>query len=506
MRKLKLVTLLLVFVFALAACTSTSPALTSVMVENMKLNQASYEAQSTFKLKTNILELLDDEFVPEEVVVLLNVLEEGFVLDMKQQDLENAYIKFGLNNAKPLQDAGLWPADKAPELELYALDGGEKVYFKTSTEDQFFYLDAADEYAYVQPNINEMNNVILDAVSDYLKQYDLKLRDVKNKGKVQVTTPGGTQTANHIQVNLNLKDIKDFISYTLGNLAEYDKLDTFVQTYYNMILQAYPVEDPDFTLTEEELAQAVKEIKAELLMAKQELDKIDLDAEIEELGFKPELKLELNFYVSDKAELIKDEMKLGLSVTELSSSETFELQMEAANLYWNTKGNVKLPAFDQQNAYNLNLMIEQNDVEEFEKINEDSVLRSLIESAVFPRTGSFKIGSTEAEINDEYVTLKTAPYSENGVMLVPVSALADILYTEAEWNGKTKEVTLEHAGNKVVAQIGSKTAYVNGQAIEMEVAPAIKNGEAFVPLRFVSENLGAELFWSPIVKKIYVYF
>lgn len=55
--------------------------------------------------------------------------------------------------------------------------------------------------------------------------------------------------------------------------------------------------------------------------------------------------------------------------------------------------------------------------------------------------------------------------------------------------------------------IGSKKYTVNGEAKEMDVAPFIKNGRTFVPLRFVSEALGAEVDWSPKggrTKKVYI--
>jgi hypothetical protein len=38
----------------------------------------------------------------------------------------------------------------------------------------------------------------------------------------------------------------------------------------------------------------------------------------------------------------------------------------------------------------------------------------------------------------------------------------------------------------------------------MDVAPEIKNGRTFVPLRFVTETLGAEVEWIPETKTIKV--
>jgi len=44
--------------------------------------------------------------------------------------------------------------------------------------------------------------------------------------------------------------------------------------------------------------------------------------------------------------------------------------------------------------------------------------------------------------------------------------------------------------NMIELNIGSKTAYINGKEIELDIAPKIENGRTLVPLRFVSETLG----------------
>ncbi len=58
--------------------------------------------------------------------------------------------------------------------------------------------------------------------------------------------------------------------------------------------------------------------------------------------------------------------------------------------------------------------------------------------------------------------------------------------------------------NKVLVnmQIGNKTAYVNGVPISLDVPPQIINGRTMVPIRFVSENLGAEVGWESNTKTV----
>ena len=45
----------------------------------------------------------------------------------------------------------------------------------------------------------------------------------------------------------------------------------------------------------------------------------------------------------------------------------------------------------------------------------------------------------------------------------------------------------------ILLTIGKKTAYVNGQAVTLDVAPFIDKGRTFVPFRFIGESLGAQV-------------
>ena len=54
-------------------------------------------------------------------------------------------------------------------------------------------------------------------------------------------------------------------------------------------------------------------------------------------------------------------------------------------------------------------------------------------------------------------------------------------------------------------KIGSKEIYIDGKTQLIDVAPLIKDNRAFVPVRFLSENLGYEVEWDNINKEIKIY-
>lgn len=303
------------------------------------------------------------------------------------------------------------------------------------------------------------------------------MREIENKGKTSVSTPAGTKSANHIQVSLNLEDVKDLVSYTLGNLAEYESLDHIAQQYFNMLFAEYAEEG--YGLTEEEITEGVNELRALLLEMKDSFDQFDEEELAAALGFKPALSIDLNYYVTDEAELVKSVMKFDLTLEpfglpEEVQADPLRFQIESQDVYWNVKGDVELPAFDKEDVYNV-LQI-TSDLQELEKVEEGSVIRQAIEPMAFPRTATIEIGSTWAMVNHEYVALEAAPYIKNGNTMVPVSVVTDIAYTEADWDSETKVITFEFDGRLAVVQIGNNKVYVDDKEFEMFVAPEIKNG------------------------------
>ncbi|MFZ5642544.1 MAG: copper amine oxidase N-terminal domain-containing protein [Bacillota bacterium] len=138
----------------------------------------------------------------------------------------------------------------------------------------------------------------------------------------------------------------------------------------------------------------------------------------------------------------------------------------------------------------------------------------------------FWVGKTTYLINGNIRTLDAAPYVENDRTFVPVRYLAEALDMDAAWDEKSQTVTLttqkkiiesaevplkdlERVTNlnpnwdmkaqkveiplpqkEIKLVIGQKAMTVNGQQVQMDVAPVIRNGRTMLPARWVAENAG----------------
>ncbi len=96
-----------------------------------------------------------------------------------------------------------------------------------------------------------------------------------------------------------------------------------------------------------------------------------------------------------------------------------------------------------------------------------------------------------------FVKTDVSPYIKNDITMVPLRAISEALGASIDWNEASQEVTIEKDGIVIKLTVGSAEAYVNGSATEMSVPTEEHQGRTFVPIKFVSETLGWNVSWDP---------
>jgi len=118
------------------------------------------------------------------------------------------------------------------------------------------------------------------------------------------------------------------------------------------------------------------------------------------------------------------------------------------------------------------------------------------------------IGSNRMTTSDgETITLDSPPVIVEGRTLVPIRPIIEKLGGSIAWDGIERKVTIV-LGNKTIEMwIDKPQARVNGivtliDPTNNKVTPKIINGRTMLPVRFVSEQLGAKVDWEGTLKKI----
>ncbi|WP_199925766.1 copper amine oxidase N-terminal domain-containing protein [Paenibacillus bouchesdurhonensis] len=88
---------------------------------------------------------------------------------------------------------------------------------------------------------------------------------------------------------------------------------------------------------------------------------------------------------------------------------------------------------------------------------------------------------------------------------VPVRFVSEALGAKVGWDAATKTVTIELEDNRITLVLGNKEYLLNGESKQMDKAAARVGGRTFVPLRFVSEGLGTEVNWDSTVRTVRAY-
>lgn len=98
-------------------------------------------------------------------------------------------------------------------------------------------------------------------------------------------------------------------------------------------------------------------------------------------------------------------------------------------------------------------------------------------------------------LNDKLRIYEAEPVILKDRVIVPWQELSKDLKVEAELNEEYKQIIIK-GDVPIVMNLEQKHAEVNGNVKMLDQEPVMINGQIMIPLRFVSETLGAEVCWD----------
>jgi hypothetical protein len=120
--------------------------------------------------------------------------------------------------------------------------------------------------------------------------------------------------------------------------------------------------------------------------------------------------------------------------------------------------------------------------------------------------GSPPSGEIPILFNDQHVYAKPdmlragrvlAALVRNGVILVPLRSMFEQLGATVTWDEATHTAGVSKPGSDVKVTLGKPVVVVNGEDRPLDVAPAMYKGTVVVPVRVISEAMGAYVQWVP---------
>ncbi len=87
---------------------------------------------------------------------------------------------------------------------------------------------------------------------------------------------------------------------------------------------------------------------------------------------------------------------------------------------------------------------------------------------------------------------------------VPLRFISENLGYKVEYFDETKDIKISNDTDVVELKVNSKDFSKNGEASEMDVKTFLRNNYTFVPLRFISEAFGKEVGWDEPSRSVYI--
>lgn len=117
----------------------------------------------------------------------------------------------------------------------------------------------------------------------------------------------------------------------------------------------------------------------------------------------------------------------------------------------------------------------------------------------------FSISGQSSANAEDYFSFDSGLNVE-GRTILPMRSLFESLGATVTWDQNTKTVTATKEQTTIVLTIGSKQAKVNGKAFTIDVPALVIDGRTYVPVRFVTESLGATVDWNSYLNRATVFY
>lgn len=99
-------------------------------------------------------------------------------------------------------------------------------------------------------------------------------------------------------------------------------------------------------------------------------------------------------------------------------------------------------------------------------------------------------------VDGQLVAFDVPPQIQNGRVLVPLRGVFERLGAAVGWDPQRQTVLAQRGATSVSLVIGNTQAMIDGQPAAMDVPAMLVGGRTMVPLRFVSQALGAAVNWD----------
>lgn len=108
-------------------------------------------------------------------------------------------------------------------------------------------------------------------------------------------------------------------------------------------------------------------------------------------------------------------------------------------------------------------------------------------------------------VNNSEIYSDVEPFLINDTTYVPLRFVSNALNVkEITWNQNAQAITIKKENKTLKFFINKNYAYINNEYRSLKGMPLLKDNRTFVPLRIISETLGATVNWNPDTNTVFI--
>lgn len=108
--------------------------------------------------------------------------------------------------------------------------------------------------------------------------------------------------------------------------------------------------------------------------------------------------------------------------------------------------------------------------------------------------------AVEVILNGTKLEVQQRPYLNNGTVLIPLRSISEALGATVQYN--KGRIIVAKDDMQLSLKVNDKQATLNDEVLTLSIPPKIQNGHTMVPARVVSESLGATVVWNAKEKRV----
>lgn len=110
------------------------------------------------------------------------------------------------------------------------------------------------------------------------------------------------------------------------------------------------------------------------------------------------------------------------------------------------------------------------------------------------------VGSNSVKVKkdgqEKNLTFDTAPFIYEGSTMIPLRGLMEEMGMSVEWDGAVQKINVFDDGTDMELFIEDDRVYINSERYNSAAPPMIRDSRTFIPLRFMSEQMGYNVYWD----------